>query len=48
MIYHIKRNPDLDQIFNQKNVQFILYLSKLLNKTEQNYWPTELEMAALI
>ena len=31
-----------------KDVQFILYLSKLLNKAEQNYWPTELEMAVLV
>ena len=48
MIYHIKENPDSGQIFNWKNVQFILYLSKLLNKTEQNYWPIELEMAVLV
>ena len=48
MIYHIRRDPDPGQIFNWKNVQSILYLSKLLNKAEQNYWPTELEMAALV
>ena len=48
MIYHIREDPDLGQIFNWKNVQLILYLSKLLNKAEQNYWPTELEMAVLV
>ena len=48
MIYHIREDPDPDQIFNWKNVQPILYLSKLFNKAEQNYWPTELEMAALV
>ena len=48
MIYHIKGDPDPGQIFNWKDVQSILYLSKLLNKAKQNYWPIELEMAALI
>ena len=48
MIYHIRGDPDPGQIFNQKDVQFILYLNKLLNKAEQNYWPTKLEMAVLI
>ena len=48
MIYHIRGNSDPDQIFNWKDVQFILYLSKLLSKAEQNYWLIELEMAALI
>ena len=48
MIYHIRKNPDPGQIFNQKDVQSILYLSKLLNKAEQNYWPTKLKMAALV
>ena len=48
MIYHIKKDSDPGQIFNWKDVQPILYLSKLLNKAEQNYWPTELKMAALV
>ena len=37
MIYHIKEDPNSNQIFNWKNVQFILYLNKLFNKAEQNY-----------
>ena len=37
MIYHIRENSDFNQIFNQKDIQSILYLNKLFNKTEQNY-----------
>ena len=32
----------------QKDVQPILFLSKLLTDAETRYWPTELEVAALV
>ncbi len=30
------------------NIQVIMFLSKLLNSAERNYWPTELEVAAIV
>ena len=54
MIYHLKSGS----IFFKANspqasplkidVQPIMFLNKLLNQAENNYWPTELEMAALV
>ena len=46
MIYHVKNDPDGD--FSRTDVQPILFLSKMLNQAEQNYWPTELEVAGIV
>ena len=32
----------------QSDIQLVLFLSKLLNPAEKNYWPTELEVACLV
>jgi len=45
MIYHVK---DEKMIFTQLNVQFILFLSRILNFAERNYWFTKLKVADLI
>jgi hypothetical protein len=48
MMYHVHGNPDLVKDINRQDIQPILFLSKLLNDAERNYWPTELEVAALV
>ena len=47
VVYHVKNDP-LDNSFPRTDVQPILFLSKLLNAAETRYWPTELEVAALV
>ena len=34
--------------FSRNDVQPIMFLSKILNAAERNYWPTELEVAGLV
>ena len=46
MIYHVVGDPE--EGFPRTNVQPILFLSKLLNGAEKNYWPTELEVAGIV
>ena len=46
MVYHVKK--DVVEGFNRTDVQPILFLSKMLNQAEANYWPTELEVAGLV
>ena len=46
-LYHVKKNLD-SSIFNSANIQTIMYLFKLLNKIEKNYWLTKLKIVALI
>lgn len=46
MIYHVK--GDLAEGFPRTAVQPIMFLSKMLNQAEQNYWPTELEVAGIV
>lgn len=48
MIYHVKGDPALDASFARTSVQPIMFLSKLLNGAEKNYWPTELEVAGIV
>ena len=45
MIYHMEGDPDEGV---RTKVQPILFLSKCLNSAEQNYWPTELEVAGVV
>ncbi|SLM33512.1 reverse partial [Lasallia pustulata] len=47
MVYHIKGDPGGND-FPRKSIQPVMFLSKLLNDAERNYWPTELEVAALV
>ena len=47
MIYHVKGDPQGDS-YPRADIQPILFLSKLLNAAETRYWPTELEVAALV
>lgn len=46
IIYHVKGDPD--GLFPRTDVQPIMFLSKMLNQAEQNYWPTELEVAGIV
>ena len=46
-LYHVKKDLD-DSIFNSTNIQTIMYLFKLLNKIEKNYWFTKLKVVALM
>ena len=46
IVYHVKK--DAVEGFNRTDVQPILFLSKMLNQAEANYWPTELEVAGLV
>ena len=48
MIYHVKGDPGVDETFARTRVQPIIFLSKLLNAAEMNYWPTELEVAGIV
>ena len=34
--------------YDRKLEKPVMYLSRLLNKHEANYWPTELEIAAIV
>ena len=47
MVYHVRGDPQGNS-FPKADVQPIFFLSKLLNPAELRYWPTELEVAALI
>lgn len=47
MIYHVKGDPQ-ESSFPRTDIEPIMFLSKLLNPAELRYWPTELEVAALI
>ncbi|SLM36754.1 reverse partial [Lasallia pustulata] len=47
MVYHVKGDPGGND-FPRKSIQPVMFLSKLLNDAERNYWPTELEVAALV
>jgi hypothetical protein len=50
MVYHVKD----DLVFppgkypSRNDVEPVLFLSRLLNTAEKNYWPTELEVAGLV
>lgn len=50
MIYHVINDKALDdsQMPARTDVQPIMFLSKLINSAERNYWPTELEVAAIV
>lgn len=47
MVYHVKGDPQGSD-FPRTDIQPILFLSKMLNPAELRYWPTELEVAALV
>ena len=51
MVYHLLGDPE-DQgeatTIARTSVQPIMYLSKMLNSAEHNYWPTELEVAGIV
>ena len=47
MIYHIRPGAK-EQTHARADVQPILFLSKSINAAERNYWPTELEIAAIV
>ena len=48
MMYHVAKDPEKDDSFPRTDVQPILFLSKMLNQAEKNYWPTELEVAGIV
>ena len=47
MAYHLQGETRTEKT-HIVNIQSILFLSRLLNTAEKNYWPTELEVACLI
>ena len=47
MVYHVK-GDNTDGIPRKSLVEPILFLSKLLTSAESRYWPTELEIAAMV
>lgn len=47
MVYHVKGDPTSSDLPGN-DIQPILFVSKLLNIAEANYWPTELEVAGLV
>lgn len=55
MVYHARQDTRQavnvaidDQAPARKDVQAIMFLSKSINTAERNYWPTELEVAAIV
>jgi len=46
-VYHAKK-AEKDKTPQQKSMEPILFLSRLLTDTETHYWSTELEVAKLI
>lgn len=48
MVYHLAGDPDINVTIKRTNVQPIMFMSKLLNTAESNYWPTELEVAGIV
>ena len=48
IIYYVAKDPIGDKPFPCTDVQPILFLSKMLNQVEQNYQPTELEVAGIV
>ena len=47
MVYHHK-NDQIAEKLVRTDVQPILFLSRCLNAAERNYWPTELEISAIV
>lgn len=53
-VYMVKGDPDpiikdgQAVHFPQQDVQVIMFLSKALTPAERNYWPTELEVGAMV
>ena len=45
--YHLKSGADVDKP-KRTDIEPILFLSRMLNEAEKNYWPTELEMMGLV
>ena len=48
MIYHVACDSSNNISVSRLDVQSILFLSKLLNSVEQNYWSTELEVTNIV
>ena len=48
IMYHVKGDPPGEKPVVRTAVEPILFLSKLLNAAEKNYWPTELEVAGIV
>lgn len=48
MAYHCKDESQTNDPPRKSTIEPILFLSKLLNDAEKNYWPTELEVAGLV
>lgn len=48
IVYYVKGDPEINVLVARTSVEPILFLSKLLNNAERNYWPTELEVAGIV
>ena len=47
MIYHLKADVNLDK-FKRSDIEFILFLSRMLSEIETRYWSTELKMCDFV
>ena len=48
IVYYVKDDIIYKDVIPRTSVQPILFLSKLLNTAEANYWPTKLETAGIV
>ena len=48
MIYHVKGDIKPEEYPLRKNVEPIMFLNRLLTAAKTRYWPTELELAAIV
>ena len=45
-VYHVRGEPGA--VFSKNDIEPIMFLSKMLNNSEKDYWSTELEVACLV
>ncbi len=48
MIFHVKKNSNESIIFNKSNIEFIMFLSKILTTAKTRYWSIELKIIDVI
>ena len=47
-IYHVKKSLRKNQFSDKRDIELILFFSKMLTEVESKYWSTELKMTALM
>ena len=48
IVYHVKDKDTSSESPSRADIQPIMFLSRSINAAERNYWPTELEVAAIV